>query len=158
MKYKKKYNSRTAKETREIIADLARRVRPGTVVTLLGDLGVGKTTSVGAFLTAWGLEGPFTSPTFTLVEEYNLLEEGGSIMQGLERIYHIDAYRIATEDARRIGLQEMVADLHAITLIEWANNISEILPEEHLEIQFQHGGGDLREITIVGDANCLILG
>lgn len=81
-------------------AGFAREVRPG-VVALSGELGAGKTTFSQGILAEMGATGPFTSPTFVLMKQYNLSVP----VRGIERIYHVDAYRVGEEDLRARGLQ-----------------------------------------------------
>jgi tRNA threonylcarbamoyladenosine biosynthesis protein TsaE len=100
---------------------LAGILEPGTVIALIGDLGAGKTTLVKGI--ASGLLGiderEVTSPTFTIVQEYS----------GAVPLYHIDAYRLdGAHDLEAVGFDDCI-DGSGATVIEWADRISEALPE-----------------------------
>lgn len=127
-------------------AALARRVaavaRPGDVIALAGGLGVGKTSFARAFLRARAgddtLEVP--SPTFTLVQTYDL--PGGAV-------WHLDLYRLKRPDeAWELGIEEAFGA--AIVLIEWPENLGDILPAEHLEIRLAMGDGPQARVATLG--------
>ena len=92
----------------------------------LGDLGSGKTKFTEGFLSFWGLENEISSPTFTIVNEYHATSVN---------IYHFDVYRIGcSEEMYDIGFDEYI-DSQGVCIIEWANIIEDILPEEYLKIE-----------------------
>ena len=95
------------------------------VVVLRGDLGAGKTTLVRGFLAALGHEGHVRSPTYTLVEPYEI---------GGKRIYHLDFYRIADpRELTYLGFDELVAE-SAVKLIEWPEMAGDKLPAPDVEV------------------------
>ena len=111
---------------------LGRALRQGCVVGLKGDLGAGKTCLVKGI--AFGINGipgeHVTSPTFTILQEYN-----GNIP-----IYHFDAYRLSgTDDLEAIGFYEYVYN-DGISIIEWADKISTALPDECLIVDIEISG------------------
>jgi tRNA threonylcarbamoyladenosine biosynthesis protein TsaE len=115
--------------TAALAARLAARARPGDVIALAGDLGTGKTTFVRAFIGALGGDEEVPSPTFTLVQLYEL-----------ERatIWHFDLYRLRSpEEAWELGIEEAFAT--GIALIEWPERLGPLLPERRLEIAFAFG-------------------
>jgi tRNA threonylcarbamoyladenosine biosynthesis protein TsaE len=119
---------------------LAGMLLPGMVVALQGDLGAGKTTLVKGI--ASGLLGiderDVTSPTFTIVQEY-----GGAVP-----LYHVDAYRLDSGlDLEAVGFDDFV-DGSGVTVIEWADRISEALPRDTLIILIEQTGEHQRRICL----------
>src|SRR5690606_16194250 len=107
--------------------------RAGDVIVLAGDLGAGKTAFVQGFGRGLGVTERITSPTFTLVHEY----EGDRL-----RIQHLDVYRLdQMSEALDLGLAEMLDD-RSVVLIEWGNAITPVLPHDLLEISITFGEGD----------------
>lgn len=131
-----------AEETFALGEQLGRRCVPGQVYTLIGDLGVGKTVFTQGFATGLGITGPVNSPTFTIVQIYE---------QGRLPFYHYDVYRIAdVEEMEEIGYEDHFYG-EGVCLIEWANLVSEILPEHYTEITIEKDlqkGFDYRKITL----------
>lgn len=129
-------------QTFQIGVKLSENARPGQVFTLTGDLGVGKTVFTQGFAQGLGINEPVNSPTFTIVQEYES-----------ERLpfYHFDVYRIGdVEEMDEIGFEDYVYG-EGVSLIEWANLIEEILPQERTEIVIEKDlekGFDYRKITI----------
>ena len=121
---------------------LGEKARPGQVYTLTGDLGVGKTVFTQGFAKGLGIEEPVNSPTFTIVQVY----ESGRLP-----FYHFDVYRIGDiEEMDEIGFEDYVMG-EGVSLIEWANLIGEILPENRTEIMIEkdlNEGFDYRRITV----------
>lgn len=125
-------------ETRALGARLAETLRPGDVVALDGDLGAGKTQFIKGLCAALGVPPEqVTSPTFTLIHEY----EGAD-----GPIYHVDAYRIEhPEELRAAGIDDYLYG-EGICLIEWAERIAPLLPNEALRLRLTHLGGTRRRI------------
>ena len=104
-------------------------VQAGDVLCLNGDLGAGKTKFAQGVGCGLEIEEAITSPTFTLINEY----------QGRLPYYHMDVYRLeGVEEMYDIGYEEYFESA-GVVLIEWANQVAEILPEERLEIEIQRG-------------------
>lgn len=118
--------------------------RPGEIYTLTGDLGVGKTVFTQGVAAGLGITEPVSSPTFTIIQEYD---------SGRLPFYHFDVYRIGDiEEMDEIGYDDYFFG-QGICLIEWANLIEEILPENRREIVIEKDlekGFDYRRITITG--------
>ena len=127
-------------ETANLAMRLAAQLRPGDVVCLRGDLGAGKTTFTRALVAALGSPAPVSSPTFTLVHEY----QGGRLL-----VWHVDAYRLRNaDDTADIGLDEVFLTGEGLVVIEWPERIEAALPDDHLDIALRDTGGDTREITL----------
>lgn len=131
--------------TRKLGEELGKIVRPGTVCTLNGDLGVGKTVFTQGFARGLGITEPVNSPTFTIVQEYQ---------EGRIPLYHFDVYRISDiEEMEEIGYEDYFYG-EGVCLIEWAQLIEEILPSDLTEITIEKDlekGFDYRRITIKGE-------
>lgn len=129
-------------QTFQVGVKLSENARPGQVFTLTGDLGVGKTVFTQGFARGLGIDEPVNSPTFTIVQEYE---------SGRMPFYHFDVYRIGdVEEMDEIGFEDYVYG-EGVSLIEWANLIEEILPQERTEIVIEKDlekGFDYRKITI----------
>ena len=115
----------SADETYEYGRKMGAEAQPGDVYCLTGDLGVGKTVFTQGFAAGLGVREPVSSPTFTIVQEY----EGEKMP-----FYHFDVYRIGdAEEMEEIGFEDYVYG-QGVCLIEWANLIREILPEDFMGI------------------------
>ena len=121
---------------------LGEKAFPGQVITLTGDLGVGKTVFTQGLAKGLGIEEPVNSPTFTIVQVYD---------EGRLPLYHFDVYRIGDiEEMDEVGFEEYVMG-DGVSLIEWANLIEEILPENRTEVIIEKDlekGFDYRKIII----------
>ncbi len=129
-------------ETFELGRQIGREAKPGEVLTLIGDLGVGKTVFTQGVAAGLGIEEPVSSPTFTIVQVYE---------DGRLPFYHFDVYRIGDlEEMEEIGYEDYFYG-GGVTMIEWANLIEDILPETYREIRIEKNlekGFDYRLITI----------
>ena len=134
--------SRSEADTEAAGAALAREVSPGTVVLLCGDLGAGKTVFSRGFARGLGVAEPVSSPTYTIVQEYEL--GSGS------RLYHMDLYRIGDEHAALgFGVDEFLNEPGAISLVEWPERIAGLLPDDAVRVELKHRSPEEREIRIV---------
>lgn len=123
--------SNSAAQTRRFGYRLGLLLKPGDIVCLEGDLGTGKTCFVQGVGQALGIQGPITSPTFTLVGEYRGLHQKMPL-------FHIDVYRLANvQEAVDLGLWDYLYD-DGVSAIEWADRIREELPQEVLWINLRH--------------------
>ncbi len=115
---------------REFGKELAQRLKPGDVLALIGDLGTGKTTLTRYIAEGLGVTEQVTSPTFTIVREYT---------SGRLPLYHFDVYRLSGgEELFETGAEEYF-DAGGVCVIEWADRIAEVLPDETLCIFMQYG-------------------
>ncbi len=117
--------TQTIEETYKLASDFVNEsVHGGLVLCLQGNLGAGKTTFTQGVLKEFGAEGPYTSPTFNIVKEYYVDKHK------IEIIYHIDAYRINSDDMELIGWRDIVNNDKALIIIEWPENVQDILPSD----------------------------
>ncbi len=117
-------------KTEEFGKSFAERLQPGSVVALIGPLGAGKTTLAKAIAKGLGGTETLTSPTFTIVQEY----ESGRLP-----LYHFDVYRVSDEEELfEMGFEEY---LHkgGVCLIEWADLIQPMLPSETITLKLDYG-------------------
>ena len=136
-----KYKTESPEETIELASKIGAVLRRGDVIAYRGGLGAGKTTFTRGLAIGAGLEDEVTSPTFALINEYH----------GNLDIYHFDMYRIeGTDDLEATGFFDYPMD-ESVFVIEWSENISEILPENTIYIEIKRTGDESREIIIEGD-------
>lgn len=132
----------SAQETYQLGYKIGQKANPGQVYTLVGDLGVGKTVFTQGMAKGLGIDEPISSPTFTIVQVYD---------EGRMPFYHFDVYRIGDiSEMDEIGYEDYIYG-EGVSLIEWANLIEEILPEERVSIIIEKDlekGFDYRKITI----------
>ncbi len=135
----------SAEETFELGKKIGQNAKAGELYCLTGDLGVGKTVFTQGLAVGLGITEPVNSPTFTILQVYE---------EGRIPLYHFDVYRIEEiEEMEEIGYEEYF-DGEGVCLIEWANLIEEILPEEHIRIVIEKdlaSGFDYRTIRIEGN-------
>ncbi len=125
-------------ETREFGMELGRRVSAGTVIALIGDLGTGKTTLTKAIAQGLGVQEMITSPTFTIVREYH---------SGRLPLFHFDVYRVTDEEEMyELGYEEFFYG-DGVCVIEWADLIEELLPEDAIRITLKPGGNEGERIV-----------
>lgn len=136
-----KIEVRNLKDTETVGKIIARNLEKGTVLCLDGDLGAGKTTLTQFIAKEFGVNEYITSPTFTIIKEY----------QGKLPFYHMDVYRIDSEDDMYdLGYEEYIYS-EGITIIEWSNKIINMLPENRINIYIQSGNDDyLRLLSVNG--------
>ena len=122
--------TRSPEETYELGRKIGLQARPGQVYTLTGDLGVGKTVFTQGVAAGLGITEPVSSPTFTIVQVYE---------EGRLPFYHFDVYRIGDiEEMEEIGYDDYFFG-KGICLIEWAELIEEILPDDRISITIGKG-------------------
>jgi len=118
--------------TLEFAAKLAELCQPPLIIHLQGDLGSGKTTFARGFINKLGHSGNVKSPTFTLVETYEL---------ELAHLYHFDLYRLRDPlELEYIGIRELVGELDVICLIEWPERGGSALPIADIVISLEYQG------------------
>ena len=129
-------------ETYALGKSLGEAAKPGDVICLNGDLGVGKTVFTQGFAAGLGITEPVNSPTFTIVQQYD---------DGRLPLYHFDVYRIGdVSEMDDIGYEDCFYG-DGVCLIEWSNLIEEILPEHVTSVTIEKDlekGFDYRKITV----------
>ena len=134
--------TRSAEETYQLGVEIGHKAKRGQVYTMVGDLGVGKTVFTQGMARGLDIHEPISSPTFTIVQVYD---------EGRLPFYHFDVYRIGDiSEMDEIGYEDYIYG-EGVSLIEWANLIEEILPEERIVITIEKDltqGFDYRKITI----------
>lgn len=128
----------SAKETEELGASFAGRLKRGSVVALFGDLGMGKTAFVRGLAAGLGLKAEVSSPTFALVHDYG----------GEPPLVHFDMYRVSGwEDLYSTGFYDYL-DAGAILAVEWSENIEAALPDTALRLRFTRLDDTRRRIDL----------
>ena len=118
------FETNSYEETQKIAADFADTLKGGEVIAMYGDLGAGKTAFTQGLAKALGIKQHVTSPTFTIVNEY----------EGRLMLYHFDVYRIADpEEMYEIGYDEYI-ESDGVCIIEWAELIEDVLPDEYMKV------------------------
>ncbi|MBW6441535.1 tRNA (adenosine(37)-N6)-threonylcarbamoyltransferase complex ATPase subunit type 1 TsaE [Patescibacteria group bacterium] len=123
-------------ETKKLAFEIAKRIKNGDVIALYGDLGGGKTTFTRYLVEGLGLENRVQSPTFVVARKYGYVN-------------HVDLYRLTSkEEAKDIGIEEMISDEESITVIEWPEIIEDLFPRKAVKIYFEYIDENTRKITI----------
>jgi tRNA threonylcarbamoyladenosine biosynthesis protein TsaE len=133
----------TKRFAEEFVEKFSKSSKSGaTVVGLYGNLGSGKTTFVQCVAGILGVKEHLTSPTFVIVKSYKLKVESFS------KLIHIDAYRLKSgEELRKLGFEELLKNPSNLILIEWADLVADILPDDHSKLKFEHVDEKTRKIT-----------
>lgn len=119
-----------AEETEAFGLALAKRLKAGDIIAMTGNLGVGKTTLTKSIAAGLGIEEMVNSPTFTIVQEYR----GGRLP-----LYHFDVYRVSDPDELfEIGYEDYFFG-DGVCVVEWANQIEELMPEYTIWIDISYG-------------------
>lgn len=136
------YESKSFEDTFNIGQKIGKEAKAGSVYTLIGDLGVGKTVFTQGFAKGMDIADNVNSPTFTIVQVYD---------EGRLPLYHFDVYRVGdSEEMFEVGFEEYVYG-EGVSLIEWANLIEDILPKHYIQVLIEKDnekGFDYRKITI----------
>lgn len=130
--------TREPAETRAIAAALAAVARPGDLISLVGDLGAGKTQFAKGFGAGLGITDTIVSPSFVLMAEY----------RGRLPLFHVDLYRLA--DAAEALAGGLVDDrqVEGVTLVEWAERLADAMPAERLDVVIDGSGDEPRRIAV----------
>jgi tRNA threonylcarbamoyladenosine biosynthesis protein TsaE len=134
--------SKSDSQTAALGAFVAATLKPGAIVALTGELGTGKTCFSRGICKGLGVRENVCSPTFALLNIYKT---------GKIPVYHFDVYRLqAANEVFELGIDEILRGDSCICLIEWADKISSLLPEDIIQVEFAHVRENCREITIRG--------
>jgi tRNA threonylcarbamoyladenosine biosynthesis protein TsaE len=139
------FESTSSANTIQVGRELVKLLAPPKFIILKGNLGTGKTTLVKGIAQALDAAEPeeVTSPTFTLIHEYEGTREGKTVL-----LYHLDLYRIEGErQLETLGLDD-IATPDSIVLVEWGEKFKSVLKRSNGEIRIDAAGGDTRKITV----------
>ncbi len=132
----------TKRFAQDFLAKLSVDGKQATVVGLYGNLGSGKTTFVQCVAELLGVKEHLTSPTFVILKSYKLKTKNYKLL------HHIDAYRLKSgEELRKLGFEELLRDPKNLILIEWADIVADILPADHIELNFEFVDDSTRKIS-----------
>ncbi len=134
--------SESAEMTMQIAKKYAQSIKSPVVISLVGDLGAGKTTFTKGFAEGLGIKELVSSPTFTIMNDYS---------SGRMPLYHFDMYRLGSkEEAIELGFEEYfdLRKLDGVAIVEWAENVKGLLPALYVEINFTKIDDDKRKIQI----------
>jgi tRNA threonylcarbamoyladenosine biosynthesis protein TsaE len=142
---KSTYESDSAERTIALGIDIGRRLRGGDVVALHGPLGAGKSTLVKGIARSLAIEDPVTSPSFTLIAEYDGVRDERPIV-----LYHVDLYRIGhPQEIEDLGIEEILNG-YGICAIEWAEKAEDFLPATTIRVSIILREGENRRVEIEG--------
>ena len=141
----KQYISKSTEETKKIAKKIAKKIKGGEVLGLVGNLGTGKTHFTKGLAEYFKIQRAITSPTFVLLKPYSISKD-----IKIKQLVHIDCYRLSSpEELLAIGLNEFIKDKNNIVVIEWAEKIKPVLPKDTMWINFKLGKKENeREIKI----------
>lgn len=124
---------------RDLGAEIARSLRGGEVLELIGDVGAGKTTFTKGLAAALGVQENVQSPSFTISRIYD-----GEKFQ----LSHYDFYRLGDAGIMALEIASALEEPQNITVVEWAESVAEILPENRIRIEIKHAGEHARKVKI----------
>jgi tRNA threonylcarbamoyladenosine biosynthesis protein TsaE len=137
-KHSFEFFSRSAEQTRRIGMRLGGLLRPSDLICLQGDLGAGKTTLVQGLAQGWGSLDAVSSPTFVLVNEYRRPDAC--------QLFHMDAYRLeSVPEAAELDVDSML--VRGALIVEWAERVAAILPDERLWINLEYRAEEQRQMN-----------
>ena len=127
-------------EIDELAVKMARKLRKGGCLGLIGDLGAGKTTFTKKICKEYNINENIKSPTFTYVIEYS---------SGDVPVYHFDVYRINdSEEIYEIGFEDYIGEDGSVVIIEWADKILDEMPEDAVFVEINHYSDVAREVSV----------
>ena len=143
---KKLYLANSLQDTQKIAKEISNLVNNGDVILLNGEIGAGKTTFTKFLLEFLGVTSVVSSPTFTLLNEYN----------GIYPVYHFDMYRITDEsELYELGFEDYINSKNSpfvttgLTIVEWGENVKNIIPKEKIIINIKKIDENSREFELI---------
>lgn len=131
-----KKTTRSDQETKLLAQVMAKKLKGGEVLALSGDLGSGKTTFVQGLAEFFGINELVSSPTYTLIQEYQITDTRLAI----KKLVHVDCYRLDSyQELLDIGIQDYYDDPESVVIIEWAEKAKPVIPSSAKWIYFEHG-------------------
>lgn len=135
--------STSEEQTFDFGVRFSQHLQPGDVVSLIGELGSGKTTFVKGLAKGLGVPNRIISPTYVVVRQHEVMNN----RSGIKTLYHLDLYRLSSEnDVLGIDIASLLADKSAVTLIEWPQVASTLIPQVTWEITFEDIADHTRKI------------
>jgi tRNA threonylcarbamoyladenosine biosynthesis protein TsaE len=132
------FETKEEADTLKIAYSFGKTLKPGIVIALTGELGAGKTVFARGVASALGVKDKVTSPSFTLINEYH-----GDIP-----VYHMDFYRLnSLKEILDLGVEDYFFS-ESICLVEWAEKMGDMFPEEAIKVMIKHKKNNHREICI----------
>lgn len=130
----------TFSEIDKLALKIAKKMKNGGILGLIGDLGTGKTTFTKRICSEYNITENVKSPTFTYVISYT---------SGDVKVYHFDMYRITDpSEIYEIGFEDYIGEEGAVVIVEWADNIYEEMPEETLYVEMSYSDENKRNVLI----------
>lgn len=130
-------------ETNEFAKKISKKIKPGDVICLFGDLGVGKTVIAKSICKYFGISDDVISPTFNILKSYKVKNSK------IKNIYHFDLYRIKDEEELiNIGFEDYILDNSSISIIEWPEVASKLLSKKIIKIEILYDG-DIEQNRII---------
>lgn len=133
----------TPEDTEALGSRIAANLRPGDVVVLAGGLGAGKTLLTRGIATGLGVDEPVVSPTFVLVRQYK---------SGFIPVVHVDVYRLGSMNEFD-DLDVLDTSRDGVLIIEWGEAVEQVLPEDHLRIEFEVDDDECRTLRFIGQGS-----
>ena len=144
--------TKNATETQKLAGDIVKELmsrisaKTAAVLALQGELGAGKTTFVQGLAETLGVKEKITSPTFVILRHFKI--DPGFMLQA-SSLYHIDCYRLdKPEELLELGLDEILKDPKNLVVIEWADKVKSIIPQDAVWVEFEWMGEEDRKINI----------
>ena len=142
----KTFVTESSEETKKLGRDFAKSLTKGDIVCLYGDMGSGKTTFVQGLAEGLEIKQRIISPTFIMIRQYKARINDKGLM--INDFYHIDLYRMGSKrDIESLGIEEIINNKDNIVVIEWAQNLKNLMPEKRIVVQFYYTGENKRKVT-----------
>ncbi len=123
--------------------DFAKSIKTPAVIELIGDVGAGKTTFTRGLAEGLNIKNPVTSPSFTISKRYAFSQNGQDCT-----LVHYDFYRLKDPGIMYEDIAESISDPHAITVVEWGESVSDLLPDNHYKIEIKINPDNTRDIIV----------
>ena len=133
-------NIASEQEMLEFGKSFASQLSDAHVIELIGDVGAGKTTFVRGLAEGLGIKEPVTSPSFTISKSYAI--------PGGKTLVHYDFYRLPDPGLMAEDLEENLNDENSIVIVEWADSVSSLLPENHIKLEIKYNDDGTREVIL----------
>lgn len=138
------YTTSSSEETQKLGQTLAQNYQEGAILALFGPLGSGKTTFVQGLAQGLAITDRLISPTFILMRQYSI---PGNIKG---QLFHLDLYRLNNiTQIKELGLEEIFSNPNNLVIIEWAEKLEDLQPNNITEIHFKNTGKNSRKIRLI---------